>query len=197
MVVNPAYRTLDGQVRKAVGLLNRQRAEYGAISLEDEIEPRKVEAFVQRKSDLQDSITRLQAEVAELKAQRKATKKHITYRELPEAARFDRLSTQSKHLLDTIKMIAYRAETAMVQIIHQKMARHDDSRSLLRAIYSTEVDILPDQQAKALTIRLHPLANQSSDEAIRHLCDELNATGTLFPGTELRLVYKLVAAQSP
>ena len=197
MVVNPAYRTLDGQVRKAVGLLNRQRAEYGAISLEDEIEPRKVEAFVQRKSDLQDSITRLQAEVAELKAQRKATKKHITYRELPEAARFDRLSTQSKHLLDTIKMIAYRAETAMVQIIHQKMARHDDARSLLRAIYSTEVDILPDQQAKALTIRLHPLANQSSDEAIRHLCDELNATGTLFPGTELRLVYKLVAAQSP
>ena len=91
-------------------------------------------------------------------------------------------------------MIAYRAETAMVQIIRQKMARHDDARSLLRAIYSTEVDILPDQQAKALTIRLHPLANRSSDEAIRHLCDQLNATETLFPGTELRLIYKLVSA---
>jgi hypothetical protein len=197
MVVNPAYRALDGQLRKAVGLLNRQKAEYGAINLEDEIEPRKVEAFAQRKSDLQDSIARLQMEVAELKAQRKATKKHITYRELPEAARFDRLSTQSKHLVDTIKMIAYRAETAMAQILHQKMARHDDARSLLRAIYNTEVDILPDQQAKTLTIQLHPLANQSSDEVIRHLCDELNATETLFPGTELRLVYKLVSAQSP
>jgi hypothetical protein len=69
--------------------------------------------------------------------------------------------------------------------------------SLLRAIYGTEVDILPDQQAKTLTIRLHPLANQSSDEAIRHLCDELNATETLFPPTELRLIYKLVSAQSP
>ena len=196
MVVNPAYRELDGQVRKAVGLLHRQRAEYGAINLE-EIEPRKVEVFAQRKSALRDSIAGLEAKVADLKARRKATKKHIAYGELPEAARFDRLSTQSKHLIDTIKMIAYRAETAMAQIIQQKMARHDDARSLLRGIYSTEVDILPDLQAKTLTIRLHPLANQSSDQAIRHLCDELNATETLFPGTELRLTYELVSALSP
>jgi hypothetical protein len=26
---------------------------------------------------------------------------------------------------------------------------------------------------------------------IHHLCDELNATESLFPGTELRLIYKL------
>jgi hypothetical protein len=38
------------------------------------------------------------------------------------------------------------------------MTRHDDARSLLRAIYSTEVDIVPDPQANTLTIRLHPLA---------------------------------------
>ena len=110
-------------------------------------------------------ITQLQTDVDEFKAQRKATNKHITYAELPEAARFDRLSTQSKHLLDTVKMIAYCAETAMVQIVRQKMMRHDDARSLLRAIYRTEVDILPVPQAKTLTIRLHPLANQSSDNA--------------------------------
>jgi len=67
---------------------------------------------------------------------------------LPEAARFDGQSTQSKHLLDTVKMIAYRAETAMVQIVRQKMTRHDDARRLLRANYSTEVDILPNPQAK-------------------------------------------------
>ena len=41
-------------------------------------------------------------------------------------------------------MIAYRAETAMVQTVRQKMTRHDDARSLLRAIYSTEADILPE-----------------------------------------------------
>jgi hypothetical protein len=197
MVVNPAHRTLDGQVRKAVGVLSRKTAEFGAMNLEGDIEPRKVEAFAQRKSDLQERIGQLQKEVGELKAQRKATPRHIPYKELPEEARFDRLSTQSKHLVDTIKMVAYRAETAMVQIVRQKLMRHDDARSLLRAIYSTEVDIVPDPQAKTLTIRLHPLANPCSDSAVRHLCAEINATETLFPGTDWRLIYELVSAQSP
>jgi hypothetical protein len=196
-VVNPSYRTLDGQVRKKVGLLNRKIAEFGAVNLEGDIEPEKVEAFMRRKSDLQENITQLQKEVDELKAQRKATKRHITYKELPEEARFDRLSTQSKHLIDTIKMIAYRAETAMAQIVRQKMKRQDDARSLLRAIYNTEVDIVPDSQAKTLTVRLHPLANASSDEAVRHLCAEINATETIFPGSDLRLNYELVSSQNP
>lgn len=126
---------------------------------------------------------------------RKATKRHITYDELPKEARFDRLSTQSKHFIDTIKMVAYRAETAMAQILRRKMTRHDDARSLLRAVYNTEVDINPDMEAKTLTIRLHPPANNSSDQAVRHLCDELNCTETVFPGTELRLIYELVSSQ--
>ena len=196
MVVNPAYRTLDGQARKKIGVLNRKIAEFGAVNLEGEIEPGKVEAFTQRKSALQESIASLQKDVDELKAQRKATKRHLPYKELPPEAQFDRLSTQSKHFIDTIKMIAYRAETAMAQILRQKMKRHDDARCLLRAIYSTEVDIVPDPQAKTLTIRLHPLANTSSDDAVRHLCTELNSTETLFPGTELRLIYELVSSQS-
>jgi hypothetical protein len=196
MAVNPAHRSLDGRVRKKIGLLHRKFAEFGAMNLEDDIEPCKVEAFTQRKSDLQDGITSLQKEVDELKALRKATKRHIPYKELPPEAQFDRLSTQSKHFIDTIKMIAYRAETAMAQILRQKMTRHDDARSLLRAIYSTEVDIVPDPQAQTLTIRLHPLANASSDLAVRHLCTEINNTQTLFPGTGLRLIYELVSSQN-
>jgi hypothetical protein len=194
-VVNPAYRTLDGKVRKAVASLGRGRAEFGAMNLEGEIEAKKVEAFTQRKADLQDDIEYLAKEAEQLKASRKATKRHITYEELPKEARFDRLSTQSKHLIDTIKMVAYRAETAMAQILRQKMSRHDDARSLLRAIYNTEVDMEPDMQAKTLTIRLHPLANNSSDQAVRHLCEQLNRTETVFPGTELRLIYQLVSSQ--
>jgi hypothetical protein len=88
-----------------------------------------------------------------------------------------------------------RAETAMAQILTQKMTRHDDARSLLRAVYNTEIDMVPDLEAKTLTIRLHPLANNSSDQAVRHLCEELTSTETLFPGTELRLIYQLVSSQ--
>lgn len=53
------------------------------------------------------------------------------------------LRAKSKHLIDTIKMIAYRAETAMALTLREKMARYDDARSLLRALYSTDADLCP------------------------------------------------------
>ena len=186
---------VDGKVRKTVASLTRKRAEFGAVNLEGEIEAKKIEAFTQRKSALQEDIEYLTTEAEQLKALRKATKRHVTYDELPKEARFDRLSTQSKHLIDTIKIVAYRAETAMAQILRQKMIRHDDARSLLRAIYNTEADMVPDREANTLTIRLHPLANNSSDQAVRHLCEELNRTETVFPGTEMRLIYESVSSQ--
>jgi hypothetical protein len=58
---------------------------------------------------------------------------------------------------------------------------------------STEADLLPDETAGTLTVRVHHQANRCTDEVIRHLCTELNQTETIFPGTNLRLVYELVS----
>ena len=151
-VVNPAYRRLDGQVRSKRGHLTRKLAAFSAMSLKGEIEPKKVAAFEQKKAELQEQIENLTKELEELKAQRKAVEHHITIAELPEEERFKQLSTQSKHLIDTIKRVAYRAETAMVQMAREKMHREDDARSLMRALYSTEADLLPDEKAGTLEL---------------------------------------------
>ena len=192
-VVNPEYRRLDGRVRSLRGHLTRKRAAFAALGLKGEIEPKKVAAFEQKKAQLQEQIEGLTTELDALKKQRKAIKHHITIAELPEEERFKQLSTQSKHLIDTIKMVAYRAETAMVQVAREKMHREDDAHSLLRALYSTEADLLPDENAGTLTVSVHHQANRCTDEVVRHLCTELNQTETVFPGTNLRLVYKLVS----
>ncbi|PZN87464.1 MAG: hypothetical protein DM484_00310, partial [Candidatus Methylumidiphilus alinenensis] len=125
--------------------------------------------------------------------QRKDTPKHVTLGELPEAERFKQLGTQSKHLIDTLKMIAYRSETAMANSLREQdqMARPDEARSLLQALYKTEADILPDHEAGTLTVRLHHSANASTDAVIQKLCDKLNETETLFPRTNLRLIYNV------
>ena len=64
----------------------------------------------------------------------------------------------------------------------------------LRQIYDTEVDLVPDLGNKILTVRLHHLTHAAHDDAVRHLCDQLNATATIFPDTELKLVYQLGAS---
>ena len=63
---------------------------------------------------------------------------------------------------------------------------------LLRSLYATEADIIPSKTEQKLTIRVHQPANRCSAETILHLIGELNATRTVFPGTDLRLVYELV-----
>ena len=69
--------------------------------------------------------------------------------------------------------------------------RPDEARRLLRALYTTEADLLPDPEAGTLTVRLHHSANVATDQVIKKLCEELNATETIFPRTNLRLVLKL------
>jgi hypothetical protein len=73
-------------------------------------------------------------------------KLHITFGELPEEAKFERLAVSGKHMIDTIKMVAYRAETAMAHTLKEKMSRQDDARTLLRSIYTTDADLLPDEK---------------------------------------------------
>ncbi len=190
-VVNPAYRQLDGQVRSCTGKLNRRLAQFGAMNLEEPIGPKQVAAFMQHKADMQEEIEVLQREIQTLKDQRKATARHISIDELPEQDQFPQLSTQSKQLIDTLKMIAYRAETAMANILRDTLSHPDEARRLLQSLYKTEADLLPDANQGTLTVRLHHMANACSDAAIQKLCEELNATKTQFPRTNLRLVFKL------
>jgi hypothetical protein len=77
--------------------------------------------------------------------------------DLPEPDRFTRLRTERKYFLDTLKMIAYRAETSMTSTIRETLKRTDDARALLRQIYDTEADLVPDLAAKTMTVRLHHL----------------------------------------
>ncbi len=189
-VVNPDYRHLDGQVRSLTAKLTRRLAKFAAMSLEESIEPEHIEPFVRRKAKLHEDIEALQRELDTLKAKRKQTPHHVTVDELPEEARFRQLSTQSKHLIDTIKMIAYRAETAMANSLREHLKRPDEARRLICALYTSEADLLPDPEAGTLTVRLHHSANAATDLVIEKLCEELNATETLFPRTKLRLVMK-------
>ncbi|NTW60402.1 MAG: hypothetical protein HGA43_14705 [Nitrospirae bacterium] len=192
-VVNPQYREVDGEVRKQAALLARKRCECDSIVLCDDIEPEKVTQYETKKSALREAVTEMTRTVADLKSCRKATPRHVQFADLPKEDRFRMLGMKGKYFIDTIKLIAYRAETAMVNIVRQTLRRQDDARSLLRSLYAMEADILPDHDAKTLTVRLHQPANRCSRGAILHLIGELNATWIMFPGTDLRLCYELVS----
>ena len=192
-MVNPQYRELDSEVRKQNARLARKKCECNAIVLCDDIEPDKVAEYETKKAILAEEVDELSRTIEDLKACRKATPRHVLFSDLPEEDRFRMLGMQGKYFIDTIKLIAYRAETAMVNIARQTMRRLDDARSLVRSLYAMDADILPDYENKKLIVRLHQPANRSSAETLLNVLHELNATQTVFPGTELRLLYKMVS----
>jgi len=197
-VVNPEYRTLEGQIKKKGGQLGRKKTEFGTLVLkESQVEAKELLAYELRKGELKEEISHLEHELAEFKAKRKDIPKHLHLNELPESERFQQLSPSRKQFLDTIKMIAYRAETSMVMMVRTVLARSDDARSLIREIFTTDADLIPDEVNNTLTVRLHHLTNHLSDQAAHTLATALNATETIYPGTNLRLIYKLVSDDFP
>jgi hypothetical protein len=190
-VVNPAWRKLDSQIRREQAQRDRDRAAFGALNLSAVPEPPELEAWQQHKSRLHETLTTRDIRLAELKAKRKATPRHVALQDLPKEEQFPRLRAARKHFVDTIKLIAYRAETALVGTVREAMARPDDGRALVRELMRTPADLHPDLAAKTLTVRLHPLPSRLQDAAARHLAEELTATETVFPGTDLRLVFSL------
>jgi len=192
-VVCPLYREADSDVKKQAALLARKRCECNGIVLCDDIEPVKVAAYEEKKQALLEEIKEMEQELEDLKACRRDTPKHVMLSELPPEDQFQKLGMKSKYFIDTIKLIAYRAETAMVNIVRQTMRHQDEARRLLRSLYESSADILPDYEGNKLTVRLHQPANRCSAITIDNLCRELNATVTKFPGTNLRLVYEMVS----
>jgi hypothetical protein len=190
-VVNPARRQLENQIRRERTQRERDQAAFGALSLSAAPEPPELEAWQQHKAHLHETLTACAQRLEELKAKRKNTPRHLALKDLPQAEQFPRLRAERKHFVDTIKLIAYRAETALVGTVRETLARADDGRALVRELMRTPADLHPDLQAKTLTVRLHPLPSGLQDDAVRSLAEELTATETLFPGTDLRLVLTL------
>ena len=143
-VVNPAYRALDSQVRSANGKLSRMLAQFGGLNIEATIEAGKMEPFLAAKSTLHEQIEGITTDIAKLKAERKATAHYVKIQDLPEADRFRKLASASKHFIDTIKIVAYRAECAMTNIVREFMPKSDQARALISTLHATEADILPD-----------------------------------------------------
>ena len=64
---------------------------------------------------------------------------------------------------------------------------------ILKEIFSADADMIPDYQNKTLTIALHSMSTPRANQAVAKLCVFLNETATIYPYTELKMIYKTIA----
>ena len=180
-IVNPERRAIDKQVRRLRGRMAQAR---NRLARERDAQSAKARETV-------DRIAAFEREIEELCTRRKSLPRRVLAGELAPQQRLEALPQPTRNLLDTLRMLAYRAETAMLAPVASAPGRKPEhARAALQALFRADANLRPDPARGTLGIELLRLADPAHDRAVQPLLDELNAQRTLYPGTSLRLVYE-------
>ena len=178
LVANPARRDAERATRQARQRLTDAEAKEGSASLEGRRANKVLKA----------AFADARAEVARLDDVAKAIPAKVPLGEVrPDAVRLD---VERKRIMDAIRMATYNAESALARMIAPHYARADDeARTLLHEIFKSPADF--EVRGDQLHVRILPLSAPRRTRAMAGLCEDLTATQTLYPGTNLTLVYSV------
>ena len=195
LVVNPEYRKLTHKLKKIREKKQRLEARFYPLAQQIMDEPiDSLPALSLKQIEYIEGIEKYAQEEARLMEQRKLLQPKIKLCQMPIQTRYNKLKTESKLLMNIIKMIAYRAESAVASLLAPYLSKSDDEkRMVVKQIIESNADIEPNYQMKTLTITLHSLSANRFNLAANHLAELLNQTETLFPSTNLRMIFKLSA----
>ena len=101
-----------------------------------------------------------------------------------------KLDTETKLITHAIRMAACNTETILARALNGHYARAgDEAYALIREALHTSGDITI--HGSVLHIRLDPLSAPRRTRALAALCEQLTATATRYPGTQLILHYEI------
>lgn len=185
-VPNPARKVLDAKIRAARAEVAKLEQSYGAAALDNPESKRPtMRGFKIAHGRIGKKLRAARHHLDELIAERRALPVRVEIRDI-SVGEVVKLATERKHLTDLLKMVAYQAESDLLALLRPHYTRADDEgRTLLHELFATAGDIqVTDDQ---LRITLAPLSAPHRTLAIQSLCEPLNQSATVFPGTRLRL----------
>ena len=108
------------------------------------------------------------------------------------------LDTETKLIHHAIRIAAYNTARSLARTILTGTGytrADDEAHTLIRTVLAGSGDIIPDHDT--LHIRLDPLSAPRHTAAIAELCQALNTTDTVYPGTTLTLRYSVKPHRPP
>jgi prepilin-type processing-associated H-X9-DG protein len=194
-VPNPKRAELTLKLQQAKAEFDRLTAEYGADSFMDaeQSEPASRQHRAARKQ-LAKRMREAFERITELEQKRKKVPARVSVA-IATGNDVVKLEPERKLLTNLIKMIAYQAESDLVHLVspHYKRAT-DEGRTLIQSALAVSADI--EVVGDELRVLLAPLSSPHRTRAIADLCEELNRTSTIFPGSRLRLNFSFASIKS-
>jgi hypothetical protein len=194
-IPNPKYKELTYQIKKMKEKCARLQAQVFKKLDTTTLDNNELRSIIEQNAKQTEQITDYTDNINDLLSKRKNIHARIKVSDLPDDKQYNKLIEESKKLKNIILMLAYRAESALFSLLPDiyKNAKKD-GRQILKEIFTSCADLIPDYQNEILYVRLHSLSTPRANEVAKFLCRFLNDTETTFPMTKLRLIYKTVAS---
>jgi hypothetical protein len=140
------------------------------------------------------ALSAARTELQRATADSRATASHVPLRQVRPDARL--LDEQRELLTHAIRMTAYNSESTLVRMLRPHYARaEDEARALLREAMtlSGDLHIIGD----TLHVTLDPATAPRRSRALHALCQQLTATETTYPDTQLKIAYSVKDQPDP
>jgi transposase len=189
-VPNPAVKKKKRELGRVKAGLTKAEQAYGQKAHDNsEHKRRTVRGFKISHAERGREIKKLRSTRKRLEAEVKALPARVPVREVMDGEPIVRLERERKIITDTLKMVAYRAETQLGNLVGPLLPyRDDEARKFMRQVFSLPADLLPDYEQGKLVVRLHSMTTPRDNRALVALCGVLTDLKARYPGTKLRLV---------
>jgi len=189
-VPNPARARIDAKLKAARAELTKLYADYGQEALRNiERACRTMRGFKIAKSKLGHAIVAAKKRITTLEARRAAKPKRVSVKDVVDG-KIVKLAPERKLLTNLVKMVAYQAESDLVRLVTPYYRRaEDEGRTLIQSALTGAADL--EVGAHELHVLIAPLSSAHRTQAIAALCDELTGAKTTFPGSRLRLCFRI------
>lgn len=193
VVPNPACNNKTYHLGKLREKIARRKAvlyDLQEKNLNDDLD--KANHYLDKQLEITEQLHQLQARETELLDQRSRIPSRIKIKDMDERIRYNKLHTVSKRFQNMIKMICYRAETSCANLLSSGFEKSlNEKRALVKSIIFSHGDILPDYTNNTLTVSIYSQANPRMNHALEKTLELLNQTETIYPGTNLMVIYKI------
>jgi len=186
LVPNPERKEKRKLIKDLKQELERLIKDYGHKAFQND------ERHLPTNPDYKKKILKLKKQIKQSETDLKQIPDRIAVKQLLAKHEIVRLETERKMFTDGIKMICYRAETWLFNLIASFFSRNnDEGRAFLKSVFQQPADIIPDREQSIMNVKFHTMSTPRANRALKQLCDVMNYESYVYPGTGITLVFEV------
>jgi len=186
LVPNPEKKEKRKLIKGLKQELERLIKDYGHKAFQND------ERHLPTNPDYKKKIPEVKKQIKQSETDLKQISDRIAVKQLLAKHEIVRLETERKMFTDGIKMICYRAETYLFNLIAPFFSRNnDEGRAFLKSVFQQPADIIPDREQSIMNVKFHTMSTPRANRALKQLCDAMNYESYVYPGTSITLVFEV------